>query len=175
LGLAYLGLGTAVNHLGDPQTGLEYIQKGLKIQSSTGVKSLLAWYHCELSNAYLVLGDLINAFDCVTKALKLALDNNEKWGEILSMTWSGRILAKSDPSQIDKAKESILKGIKICEELRLKSWYSVGYLFLGEVYADAGQKDKALEILKKAEGMFQEMGMDYWVDKTQETLRSIYS
>jgi tetratricopeptide (TPR) repeat protein len=99
LGLAWLGLGTAVNHLGDPQTGIEYIKKGLKIQSSAGVKSLLAWYYCELSNAHLALGDLKKALDCVTKALKLALDNNEKVGEIFSRIWLGRILTKSDPSQ----------------------------------------------------------------------------
>jgi hypothetical protein len=41
---------------------------------------------------------------------------------------------------------------------------------LGEVYADTGQQDKALENLKKAEGAFQTMGMDYWLARTQEAL-----
>jgi tetratricopeptide (TPR) repeat protein len=173
LGLAWLGLGTAVTHLGDPQTGLEYIQKGLKIQSSTGVKTLLFWYYCELSNAHFALGDQKSALDCVTKALKLARDNNEKLGEGLSRIGFGRILTKSDPSQTDRAEESLLKGINIYEELRIKSWYSVGYLFLGEVYANTGQKDKALETLKKAEGMFKEMGMDYYLIKTQEVLNRL--
>jgi tetratricopeptide (TPR) repeat protein len=173
LGLAWLGLGTAVTHLGDPQTGLEYIQKGLKIQSSTGVKSLLAWYYCELGNAHLFFGDLANALDWVTKAFKLACDNNEKLWEGYSRMLLGRILAKSDPSQIDKAEESILKGISIFEELRIKAFFSHGYLYLGEVYADAGQKDKALKNLKKSEGMFKEMGMDYWLAKTRETLNRL--
>ena len=173
LGLAWAGLGGAVTHLGDPQTGLEYIQKGLKIQSSTGVKSLLAGYYCELGNAHLALGDLKNALDWVTKALKLACDNNEKLWEGLSRMLLGRILAKSDPSQIDKAEESILKGMNILEELRLKPYCPLGYLFLGEVYADTGQKDKALENLKKSEGMFKEMGMDYWLAKTREMLKRL--
>jgi len=34
-----------------------------------------------------------------------------------------------------------------------------GYLFLGELYADRGQGEKA-----------QEMGMDYWLARTQEVL-----
>ena len=38
---------------------------------------------------------------------------------------------------------------------------------LGEFYADTGQRAKAL---KKAEGMFREMGMDYYVRLTQEGL-----
>ena len=56
------------------------------------------------------------------------------------------------------------------EELRVKPWASQGCLFLGELYADTGQKEKALEHLKKAEDMFQEIGMDYWLTKTQEVL-----
>jgi len=51
-----------------------------------------------------------------------------------------------------------------------KSFSAQGYLFLGELYADKGQKEKALENLKKAERMFRDMGMDYWVAKTQEVL-----
>jgi len=41
---------------------------------------------------------------------------------------------------------------------------------MGELYTDRGKKEEALENLKNAEGMFQEMGMDYWLTKTQEIL-----
>ena len=75
---------------------------------------------------------------------------------------------KSDPAQIDKAEESIVKGLNFFEELRLKCFYPLGCLFLGEVYADAGQKDKALEALKKAESMSEEMDIDYILIKTKE-------
>jgi tetratricopeptide (TPR) repeat protein len=166
--VAWLGFGTTVTHLGDPQTGLEYIQKGLKIQSSTGVKSMLPWYYCDLGNSHQALGDLKSALDCVTKAFKLACDNNEKLWEAYSSIYLGRILMKSDPSQIDKAEGSIVKGLNFFEELRLKCYYPLGYLFLGEVYADAGQKDKTLEALKKAESMSEEMGIDYILVKTKE-------
>jgi hypothetical protein len=44
---------------------------------------------------------------------------------------------------------------------------------LGELYANRGDEDKALENVKKAEDMFQEMGMDYWLDKTQEVLERL--
>jgi tetratricopeptide (TPR) repeat protein len=80
----------------------------------------------------------------------------------------GRIWGKTDHPQIDKAEESFLKGIKILEELKLKLYYAPGYYYLGELYADTGQKDKALETLKKAESLYREMGMDYWLGKTQK-------
>jgi hypothetical protein len=61
-----------------------------------------------------------------------------------------------------------VKGLNFFEELRLKCFYPLGYWFLGEVYADAGQKDKTLEALKKAENMSEEMGIDYILVKTKE-------
>jgi tetratricopeptide (TPR) repeat protein len=64
--------------------------------------------------------------------------------------------------------EYILEGIKILDELRLRPFSAQRYLFLGELYADRGQREKAQESLKKAEAMFQDMGMDYWLAKTQE-------
>ena len=48
-----------------------------------------------------------------------------------------------------------------------------GYLRLGVLYADTGQKEKALKTLKKAEAEFQDMGMDYYLQKTQEALERI--
>ena len=41
---------------------------------------------------------------------------------------------------------------------------------MGELYLNTGEKEKAGDNLKKAEGMFREMGMDYWLGKAQELL-----
>ena len=49
----------------------------------------------------------------------------------------------------------------------------MGYLFLGELYADMGQKEKARENLKKALGMMEEMGMMYWPDRVREVLERL--
>ena len=102
--------------------------------------------------------------------MELAQQTNEKAIEGGSLNWLGRILGKADPSQINKAKEYIFNGIKLSEGLKVKVYSSMGYLFLGELYADVGQLEDALENLKKAEAMFQEMGTDYWLGKTQEVL-----
>jgi len=83
----------------------------------------------------------------------------------------GRTLGKSNPSLIDRAEKSLLKGIKIYEKLKIKAHYVLGYFFLVEMYVDTGRKDKALETLKTAELMFREMGMDYWLAKTRKIVR----
>jgi hypothetical protein len=61
-------------------------------------------------------------------------------------------------------------GLAILNDLQAKPFYSQGRLFLGEFYLDTGQKEKALENLKEAEALYQEMGMDYWVDRTRGLL-----
>ncbi|MBE9533381.1 MAG: guanylate cyclase, partial [Proteobacteria bacterium] len=109
----------------------------------------------------------------VEKAVNLARQRNEKSVEGVSKIWMGRILGKKDKSKVDKAEGCILQGIKILEELKQKPSYAEGYVYLGELYGDTGHREKALENLKKAEGMFKEMGMDYWLARTQEVLEGL--
>jgi hypothetical protein len=52
----------------------------------------------------------------------------------------------------------------------IKPWCSEGYLYQGELYAETGKNEKAYNVLKKAEKNFHDMGMDYWLAKTQEVL-----
>ena len=77
------------------------------------------------------------------------------------------------PSQSEKAEEFMVQGINILEDLMIKPWSTQGYLFLGELYTNTGQGDKAPENLKKAEHLFKEMGMDYWLAKTNEVMGSL--
>ncbi|NIS62907.1 MAG: hypothetical protein GTO13_20075 [Proteobacteria bacterium] len=80
------------------------------------------------------------------------------------------MLGKSKIAPDAEGEDNILQGIKILDELKLKPFYAQGHLFFGEFCADRGQREKAQENLKKAEGMFQDMNMDYWLAKTQEVL-----
>ena len=52
---------------------------------------------------------------------------------------------------------------------------SMSHIFISHVErdADTGQREKAVETFKKAEGAFQEMGMQYWLRRTQEALERV--
>ena len=173
LGHAWSGLGWGYYFMGELETALEHMEKGLKIQSDAGITFQLSRYHYSLSMVHLDLGNLERARSCIEGAAEVAHNNNEKHIEADSRITLGRVLGKTEGSEGVKAEESILQGISILDELKLKPSSSLGYLFLGEVYADTGQREKALETLKKAQGMFQEMGMDYWLRRTQEVLERV--
>ncbi|MCP4141649.1 MAG: hypothetical protein GY755_15470 [Chloroflexi bacterium] len=93
--------------------------------------------------------------------MKLSEINNETATQGRTWISLGRILWQENPPQVHKAEESIAKGIEILQDLKAKALYSPGYLYLGELYLNLGEKEKAAKNLKKAEDMFQEMGMDY--------------
>jgi tetratricopeptide (TPR) repeat protein len=170
LGFAWTVLGQGYYLLGELEIARKHVEKGLKIQNDAGIIFRLPWHYRVLAMVYFDSGDLKNAQLFIEESLKLSQENGEKEAEGLSRIWLGRILGKADNSQVGKGEEYILEGIKILEDLKLKPLSTGGYLFLGELYADIGQREKALENLKMAEGMFQEMGTDYWLAKTQETL-----
>jgi len=170
LPLAWAYLGWGYYFLGELNTALEFIEKGLKMQMDIGMAFRLSNIHYALSLVHFDLNNLNEAKLYAEQALNLARTNHEKWFEGLSWLQLGRTVGKIEKSQIDKAEEHILKGMKTLDELEIKSNYSEGLFFLGELYANAGQKEKALENLKKAEALFQEMGMDYWLARTKKLL-----
>jgi tetratricopeptide (TPR) repeat protein len=79
-----------------------------------------------------------------------------------------------EPLKRDKAEEYIFQGIKISEELKLRPYIASGYLYLGELYADTSQREKALENLKKVEAEFKAIGMDYPLALTYTIYAGLY-
>ncbi len=171
LGLAWSGLGWGHYLQGDLEAARMNIEKGLKIHSDAGTMWLSSHFLL-LAMVYLDSGDLKSTQKSMQEAVALSQNNKEKQYEAISRMWLGRILGKAEASTGD-GEEYILQGIKICNELKIKPFSAQGYFFLGELYADKGQKEKALENLKKAEGMFKEMRMDYWLTKTEEVMGSL--
>jgi len=42
-----------------------------------------------------------------------------------------------------------------------------------KLYLDVAEKEKALENLKEAKALFQEIGMDYWLEKIRKILKTV--
>ena len=146
-------------------TGKKYAENGLKIHRDSGVEMLLSLAYFLLGWIHLELGDLKKARSLAEEALRLSQKNNEKLIEREGWLLFGTILGKTEPLKINKAEGCILKTIDICKDLKTDVNYSLGHLHLGELYLNAGKKEKAIVNLKKAEKMFGEMGMNYWLGK----------
>jgi len=161
--------------MGDLQNAKKCIEKGIELKSDSGLSFLLSQHYWALATVLSDSGELESAHSYCTEALKLAQSNNEKHIEGPLRILLGRIMVKTERSQYSIAEDSILQGIRLLEEWGLKSFMFQGYLYLGELYADTGQRGEAMKNLKKAENAFQEMGMDYWLSRTQEVQERLQS
>jgi len=159
--------------LGELETARQQFERRLEIYQSAQYPVLLSMNYYGLGMVYLDLGDLETARGHIEESLRLAQKHGEKRSEGTATVALGRVIGKADSSQSTKAEELILQGIKLLEELKIKPYQAEGHLYLGELYADTGQREKALETLKKAEAAFQQMGMDYWLRRTQEVLEGL--
>jgi predicted ATPase len=161
-------LGYAYLLQGNPKIAIENIQIALKLHNDIGFMLARSSQYIYLCMAYFDLDSLEKALECIEKSINLSHKCNEKHYEGQAHIWKGRILAKLDPEKKVEAEESVRRGIEMLKPLQTKPLYAAGYIALGEIYADIGQPERALGYLKDAEMMFDEMGMDYWLVKTQE-------
>lgn len=173
LSVAHGGLAYGYYFLGDLENARKQAELAVKIDSEAGITVGLSKVHRILGMLGLDSGDLKTARGHLEQALNLALTKGEKMIESYTRMLLGRLMAKENISRSDEAQEYIRESIKTLEELKIVPIASVGYLHLGELYTDMGQREKALETLNKAESAFSRMGMDYWLHKTQKVLEKL--
>ncbi len=168
LGLAWSGVGWSHYFMGEPATGLPFIEKGLKIHSDAGISYDLSVHYYFLAVVHTELGNLELAHTYIQQALKLAQKYNEIYYVGLSLPALGRILARWGKASLKEAEDNVLRGINLLNDLMVKPQVGIAYLCLAEVYAQYQQAQKAIKSLKTAESIFRETGMEYWLGRTQQ-------
>jgi tetratricopeptide (TPR) repeat protein len=167
LGACWANLGIAHLLQGDYPAAAERVDKGLELQQRSGATIFLANFFWVKGWIETEDGRFTQARVHLVESLNLALANKDQCTEGIARIYLGRALSKEANPNYHEAEQSILRGMHMFEELGLKPWYAQGLLFLGELHADMGHRRKAQRYLKKAEDMFRDMGMDYWLKKTQ--------
>jgi len=173
LWLAPTYLGYAHYVLGELEVARAHFEKRLEIYRSTQFPMFMSLNCWGLGMVCFELGDIETARGHIEESLRLAKKHGEKWQDGRSTVALGKVLGKAYPSQSAEAEGLILEGIRMLEELRIKPSQAEGCLYLGELYADTGQTEKAVATLNKANGMFREMGMDYYVAKADKALEKL--
>ncbi|MFC1821905.1 adenylate/guanylate cyclase domain-containing protein [Thermodesulfobacteriota bacterium] len=163
LALSLSGLGLARAFLGNPEQGISDVERGLEIGRKVGVGSHSSTYTLSKGICLYESGDLDAAQKSMEEALNVSREYSEKHTEGKALIWLGRAMGKVEQPSIDQAEEFIRTGLKILETLGTRPDVAIAHFFLGEFYSDCGRQDEARENLNRAEAMFKEMGMDYWL------------
>ena len=172
-GLAWSFLGGGYLFIGELQTAQDCAEKAAQINAEVGLSIIQPLIDYILSLILLSLGKLEYALERAEEAVRLSKEYQARSFEGFALAILGRIMGEADPSQADMAQTYIRQAISMAEEINMKPSYAQGYLFMGESFENAGRREEALESLKKAEEMYQEMRVgskSYWLTRTQEAL-----
>jgi tetratricopeptide (TPR) repeat protein len=169
--LAWAGYGYLL--MGQPEKGLEHLEKGLGIHLDLSIPAWWGSIHAGLALAHLQLGNPKKAQVHAEQGVNLSRANNERYFEARNEIYLGRALGAVSPALFDEAREHILRGIDTAHGLKLKPLEAEGYFHLGELSASLGRTKEAMELLGRAETMFRQMGMDYWLGKAQGALAKL--
>jgi len=168
LGLIYMGY--AQHHLGAFDRAKSYFKMAGEIPPEFEI-SVYQWiYYYFLFQIHLDENELEQVRICAQKAAAIAQETGVNVGVGMSKIALGKIHGLEDPAGFKEAEKTILEGVEILKKHHQKIYYPGGYLFLGELCADSGQKEKAARYLKMAESLYQEMGFVYWLERTREVM-----
>jgi class 3 adenylate cyclase/tetratricopeptide (TPR) repeat protein len=176
VGLAKHMLGGGYYLCGDYEKSIVTLDQGLKIGKEAGIPVTLPALYFGSALVHSTVGNMDYARECVEESLKLSVEYKAKGFEGAALIVLGSIIGKMESSGINEARRRMLQGIELLKELKVKAFHSMGYLYMGELFADAGMKKEALEYLKKAEVMYLEMNVtpkSYWLGRTQKALAKL--
>ena len=165
---SFLGLGHSYHLLGNLEAASESLDRYMHLARKLGAKMALSLHHIYAAMIHYDSRDYAKALAMLNDAVESAGETQERHYEGYATVWKGRILWNANSSKKREAEALLLQGCKTLEDLKLMAYYAEGYLYLGELYLNTGQQEKAMDYLEKAEACFKQMGSAYWLAKTQE-------
>jgi class 3 adenylate cyclase/DNA-binding CsgD family transcriptional regulator/tetratricopeptide (TPR) repeat protein len=173
LAMSHTAMGWALSNLGELDAALRHMKKSFDLRNDSGFTGMLSMSHYQLAMIQLESGDVDSARASAEQAMTAAVQSRDRWVEAAAGLVLGAILVKKDRANAAAAEKHILDGMAIARELGLRPFQARGHLRLGEICAATGQKERALENLKKAKVAFEEMGMQHFLHKAQKALEDL--
>ena len=172
-GVSWCWLGYAHCMTDNAGDGLGLIDKGLRMHTDLGVPYWLSFCHFFSSTAHFELGDMTKAREDAELALQCALNNDEKQVQGLTRAWLGRVLAATGHRQAGTAEDMLLQGIRQLRDLEILTQEAMCTMWLGELHAENGRPDQAMQILNRADAMFRDLRMIHWQRRTARAMERL--
>jgi tetratricopeptide (TPR) repeat protein len=154
--------------VGTHRGGRAWLQQALDAYESAGI----GYYHSisvvQLSEAYLLAGQVEDARACADRALTLTRKRGERGHEAWALRLLGEIAAHADPPDVKTAEEHYRQALARADELGMRPLIAHCHLGLGKLYRRLGKREPAQERLTTAATLYREMDMRFWLAKAEE-------
>jgi len=155
-------LGELYNLAGRPDQGRPLIEEALERASAmhlvSGRSLILVW----LTESWMAAGELERAQDVGEHALGLAREHKERGHEAWALYTIGRLAARVDPSDQEKAARLIDDALRLATDLRMRPLAAHCHVVFGQVRAAAKDQLNAKHHLAAGADLLRELGMDLW-------------
>ena len=120
-----------------------------------------------LGEAYLLAGQLEDAYAVSHRALQLSLERGERGWQAWSLRLLGEAVASRDPADVESADAAYRRAMVLADELGMRPLVARCQLGLGGLYRRASKRPEAAEHLAAATAMFAELEMPWWLDQAR--------
>jgi predicted ATPase len=136
---------------GKPLDAVQMITSGVMAWRSTGARTL-----SYLGTAYGELGQLDNAWRCISEAMTAVETTNERWCEAEVNRVAGEIAIKSAEPDTAKAEAHFERALAVAHQQQAKSWELRAAMSMARLWRDQGKRDEARDLLAPVYGWFTE-------------------
>ncbi len=170
---AYSLWGWALAWLGRHEDALRYLDLGAAARERMNVTTNLALFHCRWADGLLLAGRGEEAGRAAGRALELARAAGEHGHEALALHVSGEVVAATALSEPEAAAAHFRSAAALAERLGMRPLLARCRLSLGELWARTGRRDEARSELVSAVGLFESMGMTFWLGRARDAHRNL--
>ena len=126
-----------------------------------------------LSEAYLREGRFEEAIRLAQQFFQRSHDRKERGYEAWALRLLGEIASHRDPPEVEKAEDHYHQALALAAELGMRPLVAQIHLELGGLYRRTGERAKAREHLTIASGLFREMEMRFWLERSEAELKAL--
>ena len=162
------GLGYAFALSGRLSEALPLLEEAVEVAGSINAMGLgRAVRISRLAEAYLLAGHTEEAFDHACSAVNLSREHKERANEAAGLRVLAETIACGDPLDAKTAGEQYAAGLALAQGLGMRPLIAHCHLGLGKLHARTGKYPEAQEHLRIAAAMYREMGMQFWLERTE--------
>jgi class 3 adenylate cyclase/predicted ATPase len=154
--IGILNQGCVLPLTGKAADAVQMITSGITALRSTGATFRLPLYLPYLATAYAELGQLDDAWCCITEAMTAIETTKETWFEANVCRMAGKVALKAPEPDAAKAEAFFERALAVARAQQAKSWELRAAMSMARLWRDQGKQDAARELLAPVYGWFTE-------------------
>lgn len=165
-------IGCATFYGGERKKGIDLIQDGIKKIEAVGSTFTLGLAFGWLAEAHALDGNKEEAEVCANRVFDL-IQLGERWGEALAYRALAIVAAKEKPVDWDRVDAQMREGLRLSEKRGARPDLAIGCFHYAELLLNRGDLKPGRDYLEKANGLFSEMEMTWWLEPVKELRKKL--